>query len=51
MANEIKDELTIREEFIDEVINTMEDLRAKATTQGEVGLLYFMLKTANECME
>ena len=51
MANEIKDELIVREEFIDEVINAMEDLRAKATTQGEVGLLYFMLKIANECME
>ena len=51
MANEIKDSLTIREEFIDEIMETMEELRAKATTQGEVGVLYFMLKAANDCME
>ena len=51
MANEIKDNLIIREEFIDEIMEAMEGLRAKATTQGEVGLLYYMLKTANNCME
>ena len=51
MANEIKDNLTIREEFIDEVMETMEELRTKATTQGEVGVLYFMLKAAHDCME
>lgn len=51
MTNEIKDELTIREEFIYEIIETMETLKAKATTQGEVGILYFMLKAARECIE
>ena len=51
MTNEIKDELTIREEFINEIIETMETLKAKATTQGEVGILCFMLKTARECIE
>lgn len=51
MANEIKDELTIRPEFFDEVIEAMEELRAKVTTQGEAGLLYFMMKTANDCID
>ena len=51
MANEIKDELTIREEFIYEIIETMETLKAKATTQGEVGILCFMQSAANFCME
>ena len=51
MANEIKDELTIRPEFIDEIQKVMKDLRAKATTQGEVGVLYFMLRAADNCME
>jgi hypothetical protein len=51
MENEIKDELTIRPEFVEEIQKAMEDLRAKATTQGEVGLLYYMLKSAQECTE
>lgn len=51
MSIEIKDELTIRPEFVEEIQKAMEELRAKATTQGEVGVLYFMLKAANSCME
>lgn len=51
MANEIKDELTVRPEFVEEIQKAMKDLRAKATTQGEVGVLYFMLRAANNCME
>ena len=51
MANEIKDALIIRPEFVEEIQKAMEDLRTKATTQGEVGLLYFMLKAAHDCME
>lgn len=51
MANEIKDELTIRPEFVEEIQKAMENLRAKATTQGEVGVLYFMLKTATDRIE
>jgi hypothetical protein len=51
MANEIKDELIIRKEFIEAIMDAVEELRAKATTQGEVGLLYYMLKSAQECTE
>ena len=51
MANEIKDKLTVRPEFVEEIQKAMKDLRAKATTQGEVGVLYYMLKAANNCME
>ena len=51
MANEIKDELTIRPEFVEEIQKAMEDLRAKAITQGEVGVLYFMLKAATDRIE
>lgn len=51
MASEIKDELTIRPEFVDEIQKAMKDLKAKATTQGEIGVLYFMLRAANNCME
>lgn len=51
MKNEIKDELTIRPEFVEEIQKAMEDLRAKATTQGEVGVLYFMLSAATDRME
>ena len=51
MSIEIKDELTIRPEFVEEIQKAMEDLRTKATTQGEVGVLYFMLRAADNCME
>lgn len=51
MSIEIKDELTVRPEFVEEIQKEMEELRAKATTQGEVGVLYFMLRAANDCIE
>lgn len=51
MSIEIKDELTVRPEFVEEIQKAMEELRAKATTQGEVGVLYFMLRAANDCIE
>lgn len=51
MKNEIKDSLAIRKEFINAIMDAVEELRAKATTQGEVALLYYMLKSAQECTE
>ena len=51
MSIEIKDELQIRPEFVEEIQKAMEELRTKATPQGEVGVLYFMLRAADNCME
>ena len=49
--NPVSDEMTVREEFIEKVVDTMQELRMEAATQGEVALLYYMLKLANELME
>lgn len=51
MENKIKDSLAIRKEFINAIMDAVEELRVKATTQGELALLYYMLKSAQECTE
>lgn len=41
---DLKD-MSIRNEFADEVINSIEELQSKATTNGEMKILYLMFET------
>lgn len=43
--------MKIRKEFVNEVIDTMEALGAKAETNGESALLYEMMKTMRKSLQ
>ena len=47
---DLKD-MSIRNEFADEVINSIEELQAKATTNGEMKILYLMFETFKNNIE
>jgi hypothetical protein len=43
--------MTIRKEFVNEIINTMEELSKKAETNGEYKLLCKMMKTMRKSLQ
>jgi hypothetical protein len=43
--------MKIRKEFVNEVIDTMETLGARAETNGESALLYEMMKTMRKSLQ
>jgi hypothetical protein len=43
--------MTIRKEFVNEIINTMEELSKKAETNGEYKLLCKMMKTMKKSLQ
>ena len=47
---DLKD-MSIRNEFADEVINSIEELQSKATTNGEMKILYLMFETFKNNIE
>ena len=46
-----KDTMTIREEWLMEVFNTLEELERKAETNGESKIMYEMLKAVEANIE
>lgn len=47
---DLKD-MSIRNEFADEVISSIEELQSKATTNGEMKILYLMFETFKNNIE
>ena len=47
---DLKD-MSIRNEFADEVINSIEELQSKATTNGEMKILYLMIEAFKNNIE
>lgn len=46
-----KDTMKMRREWINEVLDTLDDLEAKAETNGESGLMWEILKTVRDNIE
>lgn len=46
-----KDTMTIRREWLNEIINTLEELEGKAETNGESKLMYEIMKVVKENIE
>ena len=44
-------DMSIRNEFADEIINSIEELQSKATTNGEMKILYLMFETFKNNIE
>lgn len=44
-------DMSIRNEFADEVINSIEELQSKAITNGEMKILYLMFETFKNNIE
>lgn len=47
---DLKD-MSIRNEFADEIISSIEELQSKATTNGEMKILYLMFETFKNNIE
>lgn len=46
-----KDTMKMRREWVNEVLDTLNDLEAKAETNGESGLMWEILKTVRDNIE